>query len=260
MAYETKRRSLIERKLEGKVAVVTGASKGLGAAIAEELADQGASVVVDYSATKEGAMRVCEKIEQKGGRAIAVQANMSSKNEVEKLFDEAHKAYGKLDILINNAGIYEFAKIEEITEEHFHKHFNLNVLGLLLASQAAVKYFGPSGGSIVNISSLVSTAHIPNISVYAATKGAVDAITRSLATELGPRKIRVNSINPGMVQTEGTHSQGILESDFRKSVELNTPLGRIGMPKDISPAVAFLASDDASWITGESLVIAGGMR
>ncbi len=201
-----------------------------------------------------------QAIERKGGKAVAVHANMTSQKEINALFAEAKKAFGKIDILINNAGIYEFLPLEQLTEEHFYKHFDLNVLGLLFACQAAVNYFGPSGGSIVNVSSLASTGHMPNTSVYSATKAAVDSITRTLATELGPRKIRVNAINPGVVQTEGTQSAGIIESEFRKEVEAKTPLGRIGIPEDIAPAVAFFASDDAGWITGETLFIAGGYR
>jgi 3-oxoacyl-[acyl-carrier protein] reductase len=248
------------KKLEGKVAIVTGASKGIGASIAEQLAEEGASVVVNYSASKEGATRVVESIQRKGGKAVAIQANIATPKDIDHLFSETNKAFGKLDILINNAGIYEFAPLEQITVEHFQKHFDLNVLGLLLACKAAVSYFSASGGSIVNISSIASTLCAPDAAVYSATKAAVDAITRTLAKELGPRKIRVNSVNPGVVATEGTKSAGILESDFRKEFEEKTPLGRIGIPKDVAPAVAFLASEDASWITGESLYISGGFR
>lgn len=246
------------KRLEGKVAIVTGASKGIGASIAEQLAEDGASVVVNYSTSKEGAERVVQAIKQKGGKAIAIQASIAEPKEIDRLFAESKKAFGKLDILINNAGIYEFMPLEEITPEHFHKHFNLNVLGLLLACKAALHHFSPSGGSIINISSISSILHAPNAAVYSATKGAVDAATRVLASELGPRKIRVNSINPGMVETEGTQSGGLLDGDFRKEIQAHTPLGRIGVPKDIAPAVAFLASDDSSWITGETLFISGG--
>lgn len=248
------------KKLTGKVAVVTGASKGIGASIAEHLADEGASVVVNYSTSKEGADRVVQSIERKGGKAVAIQANISNQKDVGHLFSETKKVFGKLDILINNAGIYEFAPLEEITAEHFHKQFDLNVLGLLFACQAAIHYFGPEGGSIVNISSVASTARIPNAAVYGATKASVDAITRILAHELGPRKIRVNSINPGVVETEGTQSSGILKSGLRKDAEERTPLGRIGLPKDIAPAAVFLASDDSEWLTGETLVISGGFH
>ncbi len=248
------------KKLNGKVAIVTGASKGIGASIAEQLAEEGASVVVNYATSKEGADRVVQLIERKGGKAVAVQANMSNQKDINRLFAESKKAFGKLDILINNAGIYEFAPLEEVTVEHFHKHFDLNVLGLLLACQIAVNYFGPTGGSIVNISSLASKSWAPNALVYSATKAAVDSITKSLGSELGPKKIRVNAINPGIVQTEGTKSAGIVESDFRKKVEARTPLGRIGVPEDIAKAALFLASDDAEWITGETLLISGGFR
>ena len=250
----------MSQKLAGKVAIVTGASKGIGAAIALELAAEGASVVVNYSSSKEGADRVVSRIADRGGKAVAIQANLAKQADIERLFDETKKAFGKLDVLVNNAGIYEFSPLENVTPEHFHKQFDLNVLGLVLASQQAVKHFGPGGGSIVNISSVVATLAPPNTSVYSATKAAVNAVTRSLAQELGPRKIRVNAVNPGMVETEGVHAAGIAESDFRKSVEAQTPLGRIGQPQDIAPAVAFLASDAAAWITGETLYISGGLR
>jgi len=247
-------------KLAGKVAVVTGASKGIGAAIAKHLAAEGASVVVNYASSTAGADKVVSEITSAGGKAVAVQGDVAKKADIERLFAETKKAFGRLDILVNNAGIYEFSPLENVTEEHFHKHFNLNVLGLLLASQAAAKLFDSAGGSIINISSLASTLAIPNAAVYSGTKAAVDAITRSLASELGPRRIRVNAIRPGMVETEGTHSAGITESDMRKQVEAQTPLGRIGQPRDIAGAAVFLASADSSWITGESFVIAGGTR
>jgi 3-oxoacyl-[acyl-carrier protein] reductase len=250
----------MSQKLAGKVAVVTGASKGIGAAIASHLAAEGAAVVVNYSSSKEGAERVVADIKKKGGKAIAVQANVAREADIQRLFAETKKAFDKVDILINNAGIYEFAPLGEVTPEHFHKHFDLNVLGLILASQEAVKHMGSAGGSIVNISSVAADAAPPNFSVYSATKAAVNAVTRSLAQELGPRKIRVNAVNPGMVETEGTHSAGITDSDFRKETERQTPLGRIGKPQDIAPAVVFLASDDAAWITGETLYISGGLR
>jgi 3-oxoacyl-[acyl-carrier protein] reductase len=249
-----------EKKLTGKVAIVTGASKGIGAGIAKQLAAEGAKVVVNYASSKEGADRVVAKIERNGGKAIAVRANMAKKAEIERLFAETKKAFGRLDILVNNAGVYEFSPLEEITEEHFHKHFDLNVLGLILASQEAVKHFDSAGGSIVNISSVASTTAPATTSVYSGTKAAVDAVTKSLAKELGPRNIRVNSINPGMVETEGVHAAGIMESDFRKDVESRTPLGRIGQAEDIAPAAVFLASQDSQWITGETLVITGGLR
>jgi 3-oxoacyl-[acyl-carrier protein] reductase len=248
------------KRLKGKVAVVTGASKGIGAAIAEQLAAEGAAVVVNYASSKTGADAVVGRIKQREGRAIAVQADVSKADDIRRLFAEARQAFGQVDILVNNAGIYDFKPLEAITEEQFHRQFNLNVLGLLLASQEAAKQFGPAGGNIINISSVVATLGIPGAAVYSATKAAVDAITRSLAKELGPRKIRVNSINPGMVESDGLHATGIAESDFRKQVEAQTPLGRIGQPIDIAPAAAFLASDDSSWITGESFFISGGNR
>jgi 3-oxoacyl-[acyl-carrier protein] reductase len=247
-------------KLAGKVAIVTGASKGIGASIAEHLGAAGASVVVNYASSKQGADRVVAEIKKHGGKAIAVQADLAKAADIEKLFAESQKAFGRLDILVNNAGVYDFAPIESITPEHFHKSFDLNVLGLLLASQQAVKHFGPDGGSIINISSVVATAAPPGTSVYSATKAAVDAVTRSLAQELGPRNIRVNSINPGMVETEGVHSAGIADGDFRKQYEAHTPLGRIGQPRDIAPAAVFLASSDSAWITGETFYISGGFR
>ena len=248
------------RKLAGKVAVVTGASKGIGSAIAKQLAAEGAAVVVNYSSSKAEAEKVVQEVIALGGQAIGVKANMSKQPEIEGLFDKSKKEFGRLDILVNNAGIYEFLPLEKLTEDHFHKHFNVNVLGLLLASKEAAKQFPATGGSIINISSVVSTLGIPESSVYSGTKGAVDAITRSLASELGPRGIRVNAIRPGMVETEGTHSAGITESDMRKQVEAQTPLRRIGQPRDIAGAAVFLASDDASWITGETFVISGGYR
>ena len=251
----------ITKKLAGKVAVVTGASKGIGAAIAKHLAAEGAAVVVNYSSSKAGADKVVGEITAQGGKAVAVQANVSKKAEIDRLFVETKKAFGQLDILVNNAGIYEFAPLENVTVEHFHKQFDLNVLGLILTTQEAVRHFSPAGGSIVNISSIVSgTYAAPNGSVYSATKASVDAVTRSLSKELGARKIRVNAINPGMIETEGFHAAGIAENDMRKQVEAQTPLGRIGQPQDIAPAVVFFASDDASWITGESLYITGGLR
>src|SRR5881296_3065608 len=248
------------KKLTGKVAVLTGASKGIGAAIAKALGAEGASVVVNYSSSKAEGDKVAKEIAGNGGKAIAVQANLSNREDIERLFAETKKAFGHLDILVNNAGIYEFSPLDSVTEEHFRKHFDLNVLGLLLASQAAAKLFDSAGGSIINTSSIASTLAIPNAVVYSGSKGAVDAITRSLAAELGPRKIRVNAVRPGMVETEGTHSAGIAESDFQKDIEKRTPLGRVGQPEDIAPAAVFFASGDSAWITGETLVIAGGLR
>jgi 3-oxoacyl-[acyl-carrier protein] reductase len=247
-------------KLDGKVAVVTGASKGIGASIAKHLAAEGAAVVVNYASSREGADRVVAEIVGQGGKAVTVQANLADPSDIRRLFAEAKQAFGRVDILVNNAGVYEFAPIEDVTPEHFHRMFDLNVLGLLLASQEAVKQFGPDGGSIINISSVAATSAPPTTSVYSATKAAVDAVTRSLAQELGPRQIRVNAINPGMVETEGVHAAGIAESDFRRQVESQTPLGRIGQPRDIAPAAVFLASSDASWITGETFHISGGLR
>jgi 3-oxoacyl-[acyl-carrier protein] reductase len=246
------------KKLDGKVAIVTGASKGIGTAIAKHLAAEGAAVVVNYSSSKEGADRVVDEITKQGGRAIAVRANMTKKAEIERLFSETKKAFGRLDILVNNAGSYEFVPLENVTEEHFHKHFDVNVLGPLLAIQEATNYFGSEGGSVINISSSASKSAPAAGSVYSATQAAVDTITKSLAKELGPRKIRVNTINPGMVETEGLHKAGFVGSDFQKMFESQSPLGRIGQPDDVAPAVAFLASPDARWITGETLVVSGG--
>lgn len=247
-------------KLEDKVAVVTGASKGIGASIAKHLAAEGAAVVVNYASSRAGADRVVAEITRDGGRAIAVQADLARPADITRLFSETRAAFGRLDILVNNAGVYEFQPIEDVTEEHFHRQFDVNVLGLLLASKEAVKHFGAAGGRIVNVSSVASRAMPPNTSVYTATKAAVDAITGVLAKELGPRGIRVNAVNPGMVETEGVHTAGIMESDFRKEVEAKTPLGRIGQPRDIAPAVVFLASEDSGWVSGETLLVAGGLR
>ena len=248
------------KKLAGKVAVVTGASKGIGAAVAKALAAEGAAVVVNYSSSKADGEKVAKEIVAPGGKAVAVQANLSKPEDIERLFHTSKQAFGSVDILVNNAGIYEFSPLEKVTAEHFYKHFNLNVLGLLLASRAAVKQFDGAGGSIINLSSIASTLAVPETAVYSGTKGAVDAITRSLAAELGPRHIRVNAIRPGMVETEGLRSVGIAESDMRKQVEAQTPLRRIGQPQDIAGAAVFLASDDSSWITGETFVISGGYR
>lgn len=249
----------MSRKLEGKVAVVTGASKGIGAEIARQMAAEGASVVVNYSSSKAGADKVVSDVKAAGGKAIAVQADVSKKEDVERLFAETKKAFDKVDVLVNNAGIYEFAGLDEITPTHFHKQFDLNVLGLLFATQEAVKHFPKSGGSVINISS-VAAAGLPSAAVYSGTKAAVNAITHALAAELGPRQVRVNSINPGMVETEGVHTAGIAESDLRKQIESTTPLGRIGQPDDIAPAAVFLASSDSKWITGEHFYISGGQR
>jgi 3-oxoacyl-[acyl-carrier protein] reductase len=250
----------MSQKLRGKVAIVTGASKGIGAAIARHLAAEGAVVVVNYSASKVAAERVVNEITKSGGRAVAIQADLSNPADIKRLFAEAKNKFDKLDILVNNAGIYEFAPLENVTPEHFHKQFDLNVLGLVLASQEAAKHFGAAGGGIVNISSVVAHSPVATASVYSGTKAAVDAITKSLAKELGPRNIRVNAINPGMVETDGLHGAGIADSDFRRATEAQTPLGRIGRPKDIAPAAVFFASDDSAWITGETLTISGGLR
>jgi len=250
----------MSKKLAGTVAVVTGASKGIGAAIAKHLAAEGAAVIVNYASSRAGADRVVNEIVERGGKAVAVQADVSKPADIERLFSETKKAFGRLDILINNAGIYEFSPLEAITAESFHRLFDLNVLGLILVSQQAAKQFGPEGGSIVNISSVVSHTPPPNGTLYSATKAAVDAVTKSLAKELGPRKIRVNAINPGMVLTEGVETQGLSEGDFRKQMEERTPLGRVGEVNDVAPAAVFLASPEASWISGETLVIAGGLQ
>lgn len=247
-------------KLGGKRAVITGASKGIGAGIAKEFAREGASVVVNYSSAKQDADRVVDEVSKAGGKAVAIQGNVTKKTDVERLFTEAEKSFGKIDIVVNNAGLYEFVPLEQVTEEQFHRMFDTNVLGMLLATQEALKHFNPDGGSIVNISSIVSVLTPPTGVVYNATKAAVDAITRTLAKELGPRKIRVNAIRPGMVMTEGVVTAGIHESDLRTMVESQTPLGRIGQPDDIAPAAVFFASDDSKWITGETLLIAGGLR
>jgi 3-oxoacyl-[acyl-carrier protein] reductase len=249
----------MSKKLEGKVAVVTGASKGIGAEIARQLAAEGAAVVVNYSSSKEGADRVVSDITKGGGKAVAVQANVAKPDDIPKLFNETKKAFGRVDVLVNNAGVYEFQPLESVTPEHFHKQYDLNVLGLILATQEAVKHMG-DGGSIINIGSVAATLAPPTGSVYSGTKAAVNAITKSLAGELGPRRIRVNAVNPGMVETEGTHSAGITESDFRKQIEAQTPLGRIGKPTDIAPVVVFFASPDSGWITGETVYVSGGNR
>jgi 3-oxoacyl-[acyl-carrier protein] reductase len=246
-------------KLTNQVAVVTGASKGIGAGIAKALAAEGASVVVNYASSKEGAERVVAEITAKGGKAIAVQGDVSKQADITRLFAETKKAYGKLNILVNNAGVYEFAPLEGTTEELFHRHFNLNVLGLLLTTKEAVKLIGPEGGTVINIGSGVSTILPPNTSIYTATKASVDAITAILAKELGPRKIRVNSINPGMIETEGVHSAGFSDGDFRKWIETQSPLGRIGQTDDISPTAVYLASSDSKYLTGETVRVTGGI-
>jgi 3-oxoacyl-[acyl-carrier protein] reductase len=245
--------------LTGKVAVVTGASKGIGAAIATSLGAAGASVVVNYASSKAGADVVVDAITKAGGKAVAVKGDVSKPTDAQAIIDAAIKAYGKLDILVNNSGVYEFGALEAVTPEHFHKQFDVNVLGLLLVTQAAVKHL-PKGGSIINIGSLVSRITPPGSSVYSATKGAVDVITGVLSLELGSKGIRVNALNPGLVETEGTHTAGFIGSDFDKHAAAGTPLGRIGQPKDIADAAVFLASDDSGWINGQLINAAGGAR
>ena len=247
-------------KLNGKVAVVTGASKGIGAGIAKQFAAEGASVVVNYASSKSGADRVVDEISKRGGKAVAVQANVAKKEDIERLFAETKKVFGKIDILVNNAGVYDFKSLEEITEAEFHREFNTNVLGLLLATQEAVKHFGTDGGSVINVSSLASSLTPPNSAIYTGTKAAVDGITRALAKELGAKKIRINAVNPGGIETEGFHALGFSGSDFEKQMIAQTPLGRIGQPTDVAPVVAFLASSEAEWITGETIRVAGGFR
>ena len=248
------------KKLVNKVAVITGASKGIGASIAKSLAAEGASVVVNYASAKSGADQVVDEITANGGRAIAIQGNVSNTDDVSRLFEETAKAFGAVDILVNNAGVYKFGAIEEISAEDFHHQFNTNVLGLLLTTQAALKHFSEQGGSIINIGSAVTNIAPPQSAIYTATKGAVDAITHVLSKELGERKIRVNSINPGMVETEGSHAAGFIGSDFQHESVRNTPLGRIGQPDDIADVSVFLASEDSRWLTGEILLASGGIR
>jgi 3-oxoacyl-[acyl-carrier protein] reductase len=245
--------------LQGKVALVTGASKGIGAAIARELAAHGASVAVNYSGSKDAAEKVVAEIKQTGGKAIAVQANLSDPASIQPLVEKVAREFGPIDVLVNNAGVYDFATIDAITPEHFHKQFNLNVLGLLLTTQAALKHFSTKGGSIINIGS-VAAAGVPAASVYSATKGAVNSITVALSKELGERQIRVNALNPGMVETEGIHATGFLGTDFHKQAVKDTPLGRIGQPHDIATIAAFLASDDAMWVNGQTIQASGGAR
>jgi 3-oxoacyl-[acyl-carrier protein] reductase len=246
-------------KLKGKVAVVTGASKGIGAAIAKALAAEGASVIVNYASSKAGADKVVAAITVAGGKAVAVGGDVSKAAESQGIIAAAIKNYGRLDILVNNSGVYEFTPIEAVTEKQFHRIFDINVLGLLLTTQAALKHIG-EGGSIINIGSVVSRITPPNSSVYTGTKGAVDAITGVLSRELGPKKIRVNTLNPGMIETEGSRAAGFIGSDFEKGVVTQTPLGRIGQPNDIASIAVFLASDDSAWLTGEQLLAGGGLR
>ena len=247
-------------KLTGKVAVVTGASKGIGAGIAKGLAAEGAAVVVNYASSREGADKVVAEIKSKGGKAVAVQGSVSKAADVTRLFAETKQAFGRLDILVNNAGVYEFAPLEAITEEHFHRQFDTNVLGLILATQEAVKHFGSEGGSVINVGSAISSLNSPASAVYTATKHSVDGITRVLSKELGPKNIRVNSINPGLIETEGAHTAGVMGGDFETQIVAQTPLGRSGQVADIAPIAVFLASDDARWVTGELLLASGGAR
>jgi len=247
-------------KLTGKVAVVTGASKGIGAGIARDLAAEGAAVVVNYASDRAGADKVVNDIVSRDGKAVSVQADMSKAADVRRLFQETRKAFGSLDVLVNNAGIYRFDPVETLSEAEFHRQFNTNVLGPILAIQEALKLFGPAGGSIVNVSSVISEIGMPGGLVYAATKAALDSVTRTLAAELAPRKIRVNTIAPGAVETEGTHAAGIIGGDFEKQAVARTLLGRIGQPDDIAKAVVFLASDQSSWVTGERLEASGGFH
>lgn len=246
-------------KLNGKVAIVTGASKGIGAAIAKALGAEGASVVVNYASSKSGADQVVEATTARGGKAIAVRADVSKGEDAKALIDEALKAFGRLDVLVNNSGVYEFAPIEAITADSFHRQFDINVLGPLLVTQAAAKHL-PEGGSVINIGSVVSRSTPPNSAVYSATKGAVDAITGVLAREFGQRKIRVNSINPGMIETEGSHAAGFIGSDFEKAIVAQTPFGRAGQPNEVADIAVFLASKESRWLTGETLIASGGMR
>jgi 3-oxoacyl-[acyl-carrier protein] reductase len=246
--------------LKGKVAVVTGASKGIGAGIAKALGAAGASVVVNYASSKEGADRVVAEIAAKGGKAIAVKGDIAKAADVQQLFAETKKAFGTLDVLVNNAGVYAFAPIEEVTEPEFHRHFNTNVLGPLLAIQEAVKLFGPQGGSVINISSIASESGTPTAVVYSATKGALDTVTRVLAQELGPKNIRVNTIAPGGVETEGVHSAGVIGSDFEKLMIARTPFKRLGQPADIAGVAVFLASPESAWLTGQRIEAAGGFQ
>jgi 3-oxoacyl-[acyl-carrier protein] reductase len=248
------------KKLNNKVAVVTGASKGIGAEIAKRLAAEGASVLVNYASSKEGADKVVDAIVKDGGRAIAVQGSVSEQADVDRIFSEAKKAFGAVDILVNNAGIYQFGALEDVTVEEFNRQFGTNVLGLLLTTKGAVKNFNENGGSIINIGSVVSRITPPGSSIYSATKGAVDSITQVLSKELGSRNIRVNSINPGMVETEGAHTAGIIGSEFHANAIKATPLGRTAQPQDIAQIAVFLATDDSQWLSGETIIASGGAR
>lgn len=246
--------------LKGKVAVVTGASKGIGAGIAKALAQAGAAVAVNYASDKAGAQKLVDQIEQAGGKAVAIGADLSRPAEVAQLFDAAEQALGKVDVLVNNAGVFKFSPLEEVEAEEFHRQFNTNVLGTILATKEALRHFKPGGGSVINLSSIVGQGAIPGSVVYSATKGAIDTATRVLAAELGPRNIRVNAISPGMVETEGTHAAGFIGSDFQKHSEANAPLRRIGQPQDIAQVAVYLASDESGWLTGQNIAASGGAR
>jgi 3-oxoacyl-[acyl-carrier protein] reductase len=246
--------------LAGKVAVVTGASKGIGAGIARELAAAGASVVLNYAAAQDDAERVVASIKQKGGKAIAVQGDVSKEADVKRLFVETKEAFGPVDVLVNNAGVYAFQPIEDVSEAEYRREFDINVLGPLLATREAVAHFNGNGGSVINVSSVASTKAVATAAIYSGTKGALDAITRAFAAELGPRKIRVNTIAPGVIETEGTHTVGVIGSEFEKQAAAQTPLGRIGQPNDVGKIAVFLASDQSGWVTGERIVAAGGYQ
>lgn len=246
--------------LKGKVAVVTGASKGIGAGIARALAEAGASVVVNYASGKDGADRLVAEIAAGGGKAVAIGADISKPAEITRLFAESEKAFGKLDVLVNNAGVFKFSPLEDVEAEEFHRQFNINVLGTILSTKEALRHFNPAGGSVINLSSIVGQGAIPGSVIYSATKGAIDTATRVLAAELGPKNIRVNAISPGMVETEGTHAAGFIGSDFQKHSEATAPLGRIGQPQDIARVAVYLASDEAGWLTGQNIAASGGAR
>lgn len=247
-------------KLQGKVAVVTGASKGIGAGIAKALAAEGASVVVNYASSREGADKVVAEITSNGGKAVAVGGDVSKPTDVAALFEAAQKAFGKVDVLVNNAGVYRFAPLEDVTEADYRRHFDINVLGPLLTMQEALKHFPAEGGSIINVSSVAAFSPTPTAAVYSGTKGALDTISLVLAHELGPRNIRVNSLNPGLIETEGVHTLGVIGGDFEKDIVAKTPLRRIGQPDDIAKVAVFLASDDSRWMTGERVAASGGLR
>lgn len=248
------------KKLSGKVAIVTGASKGIGAAIAKEYAAHGASVVVNYSSAKEDADRVVREIIAKDGKAIAVQGSVSNANDVKRLFEEATKEFGRLDVLVNNAGVFAHTPLEEITEQEFHRQFNTNVLGILLTTRESLKHFSSAGGSVINVGSVISTNPNPGSGIYASTKGAVDTMTIALSRELAGRNIRVNNLAPGATETEGSRALGMVGTDMEKNLVAQTPLGRLGQPQDIAKVALFLASDDSSWLTGERIQAAGGLR